>query len=130
MAGFRPALSAISPSLQHEQGMANWISKQKSIASSRGPHYAHRLNPKLSDRPWMPPTAERVSARNSWVDFPNHARRTSPPQDLNIQRFDLYQIRFLFEAELRIACDNIGCLAHQSSHLSTILNLSIAESAG
>ena len=78
----------------------------------------------------MLPTAEHSGARTSWVAYSRQARRSTSPQELSIQTFTLYRLRFLFAAELCQAFDKFGGLALQLSHLSTIHNLPILESAG
>ena len=130
LATFRPNLSAISASIHPDQEMVNWVNKQRAIASSKDPPFVPYLIPNLTEAPWLPPTTDHSAARTSWIDFSKQARRTTSPQELNIQSFDLYQIRFLFAADLCKAFDSFGGLAPQLAHLSIVLNLSITDSVG
>ena len=127
---FAPSLASISASLQPEKEMANWINKQKAIASAKDPPYIPYLVPKLTDTPWMPPSAEHTSARANWLGFSKQAKRTASPQEMSIQCFALYHLRFIVAAELCKAWDKFGGLSCQLSHLSTILNLAIVENVG
>ena len=78
----------------------------------------------------MLPTAEHSGARTNWIAYSRQARRATSPQELSIQAFCLYQLRFIFAAELCNAFDTFGGLALQLSRLSTVINLSILESVG
>ena len=130
LTSFRPNLSCISAAFQPEQEMVNWINKQRAIAASKDPPYVPYLAPKLTEPPWMLPTTEHQSARTGWVAYSRQARRQASPQELSIQCFSLYHMRFLLSAELCNAFEPFGGIAHQLSHLSTVLNLSIVESVG
>ena len=127
---FRQDLSSIAASIHPEQEMVNWINRQRAIASSKDPPFVPYLVPKLSENPWLPPTAEHSSARSAWMSFSKQARRTASPQELSIHAFTLYQLRFLLSAELCKAFGLFGGLSHQLSHLSTFLNLAVVESVG
>ena len=104
--------------------------KQRAIAAAKDPPYVPYLIPKLAEAPWMPPTADHSGARAGWVAYSRQARRSNSPQELSIQSFALYHLRFIFAAELCGAFDLFGGLALQLAHFSTVLNLSILESVG
>ena len=73
---------------------------------------------------------EHQSARTSCVAYSRQERRTTSPQELSIRCFRLYNLRFVFDAELCNAFTSFGGIPLQLSHLSTVLNLSIAEGVG
>ena len=127
---FRPLLAQISAALHPEQEMVNWIAKQRAIAAAKDPPYVPYLVPQLTDQPWMLPQAEHVAARSTWMSFSKQAKRSTCPQELSIQAFTLYHMRFIFAAELCGAFELFGGIALQLSHLSTVLNISITDSAG
>ena len=149
---FRPNLSELAASFHPEQEMVNWIvcenlpiykippspppswfsscNRQRAAAAAKGPPYVPYLLPKLTEPPWMLPSTDHSGARANWVAYSRQARRANSPQELSIQSFTLYHLRYLFAADLCKAFENFGGLAHQLSHLSTILNLAILESVG
>ena len=130
LATFRPNLSTLSASFRPEQEMENWANRQRAISPIKDQPFVPYLIPNLAEAPWLPPTTDRSSARTSWVAFSKQARWPASPQEISIQFFSLYQIRFLFAGVLCKAFDSFGGLALQLTHLSTVINLSIADSVG
>ena len=108
----------------------NTANEQRAIAAAKDPPYAPYLTPKLTETPWLLPSAEHSGARTSWAAYSRQARRANSPQELSIQCFALYRIRFVFAAELCGAFGNFGGVAAHLSHLSTALNLSLVGSVG
>ena len=78
----------------------------------------------------MPSDSDHISARKKWLGFLKHAKRSLAPQELAIQAFALYRLRFVFAADLRQDWSKFGGLGPQLAHLSTVLHLGIAESVG
>ena len=70
------------------------------------------------------------SALASWGARSKQARCSATPQEVSLQAFRLYQLRFLIDGELCRAFGHFGGLASQLSHLGTVLSLSVAELIG
>ena len=130
LAAYRPQLSNISSFIPPEHEMANWVQKEIAMASAKDPPYAPYLNPKLFEPPWVPIDTDHKAARTRWIGYSEQARRTLLPQELSIQAFSLYQIRFVLSADLCKAWSCLGGLGPQLSHLSTIWHLAITETVG
>ena len=56
--------------------------------------------------------------------------RTLSPQELRIQAFALYRLRFVFASDICKAWLKFGGLAPQLAHLATVLHVGITESVG
>ena len=78
----------------------------------------------------MPADSDHADAKSKWDGYPKQAKRALLPQELSIQAFTLYQLRFIFAADLCLAWSKFGCLGPQRSHLSTVLHIGVAESVG
>ena len=110
--------------------MANWANKDVAIAKSKDPPSSPYLAPKMTETPWMPPDADHTSARTKWVAYSIQDKRSVLPRELSIRSFTLYQLRFVFAADLCAAWSKFGGPGPQLSHISTVLHIGIAESAG
>ena len=78
----------------------------------------------------MPSDSDHSNSRKRWVSHSKQAKRSIAPQELTIQCYALYQLRFLFAADLCQAFQSFGGIGPQLSHYSTVLHLSITESVG
>ena len=110
--------------------MENWIQNEFAVASAKDPPYVPYLTPKLFEPPWAPIDTDRKTARTRRIGYSEQARRTLIPQEMSIQAFSLYSLRFVISADLCKAWSSFGGLGPQLSHLSTVLHLAIAESVG
>ena len=130
LADYTPSLAAISSFALPDQDMVNWVNKEIAIANSKDPPYQPYLVPKLSEAPWIPPDSDHSTARTRWLGHAKQAKRPTAPQELSIQCFALYQLRFLIAADLCQAFSTFGGIAPQLAHLSTVLHISITDSVG
>ena len=102
------------------QDQVNWCRKEISIAAAKDPPYQPYLAPKLYEPPWMPADSDHSTARSRWTGYAKQAKRTASPQEMKIQAFSLYHMRFLFAADLCQAFQSFGGLGPQLSHYSTV----------
>ena len=127
---YAPPLSALSAFFLPDQDQVNFVRKEIAIAASKDPPYVPYLIPKLTEAPWLPSDSEHSSARKWWVANSKQAKRSLSPQEMTIQAFALYHLRFLFAADLCQAFSIFGGLGPQLSHFSTVLHLGVTESVG
>ena len=95
--------------------------------STRVPAYVPYLVPKLSSPPWMPDRTDHVTSIEGWRRNSKQAKRRVLPQELPIQAWLMYQMRFLLAAESCRAFAPFGGLCAQLNHLCVVLNLSATE---
>ena len=95
--------------------------------STRVPAYTPYLVPKLCSPPWMPDRTDHVTSIEGWRRNSKQAKRRVLPQELPIQAWLMYQLRFLLAAESCRAFTAFGGLCAQLNHLSVVLNLSVTE---
>ena len=127
---YAPKLGTLSAYFLPDQDQVNWCRKEIAIAAAKDPPFKPYLVPKLYEPPWMPSDSEHSTARTRWSGYAKQAKRASSPQEMTIQAFSLYHLRFLFAADLCQAFQSFGGLGPQLSHYSTVLHLSITESIG
>ena len=100
---------------------------------AESPHKYHPIKPfvapKLSAAPWMPDAADHTNSTPIWKSLSQN-RENQPSLERRIQRFPLFQIRFLLSVVIWKVWFLFGRLAPQNPHLSTALNLSTAETVG
>ena len=82
--------------LPPDQDRVNWAGREIAIAASKGPPFQPYLNPKLSERPWIPADLDPGNARKRWIGFSKKAKRNLAPKELTVQDFTLYHLRVLF----------------------------------
>ena len=74
------------------------------------------------------PESDHAAARTKWAALWKQDKRAILPQELSIQAFTLYQLRFVFAADLCSAWAKFGGIGPQLSRLSTTLHLGVTES--
>ena len=84
----------------------------------------------LGTAPWIPQSADRLAALDSWESQSAQDRPDFPPQEVSLQAFSLYRLRFLVAASLCHDSDPFGGLAAQLSHFGTGLPLAVTEHIG
>ena len=82
----------------------------------------------MSSAPWLPDVAERRTSFENWTRNARQARRRTAPQELSVQSFLLYHLRFLVSAECSAAFRPFGGLCAQLNMLTIVLNLRTTES--
>ena len=97
------------------------------MGSSRIPAHTPYLVPKLRSPPWMPDKTDRTTSLEGWEENSKQAKRKVLPQDLSIQAWLMYRLRFLFAAECCKAFDTFGGLCAQFNLLGVAPNLTVAE---
>ena len=130
LSAYAPPLSTLSAFFLPGQDQVNWCRKEITIAAAKDPPFQPYLLPKLTETPWMPSDSDHDNARKRWAHYAKQAKRSLEPQELTIQAFTLYHMRFLFAADLCRAFSKFGGLGPQLAHLSTVLHLGITESVG
>ena len=89
--------------------------------------YTPFIAPELSKSPWPVASQSHSAALAKWQASARLAQRSSEPQLVPFQAWLLYQLRFVFTAEICGAWQLFGGLAAQLSHLSIVLHLSTVE---
>ena len=118
LSAYSPLLSNLTAYFLPNQAMVNWTQKEIAIAAAKDPPpYIPYLTPQISENPWMPLETDHESALTRWAGFSKQARRSLTPQELSIQAFLLYHLRFVFSADLCQAWKHFGSLGDQLSHL-------------
>ena len=130
LAKYAPSLSSIPDFSPPGQYQVNFTRVEIAIAASQGPPYVPYLAPKLSENPRMPSDSDHSIARTRWVSFSKQSKRSLAPQELAIQAFALYHLRFVFAADLGQAFQTFGGLGPQLPHFSTAHHLGGKESVG
>ena len=108
--------------------MANLIRKELDGAPNKDPPSKPFIAPELSSAPWIPDKSDHTSAMSSWKALSKN-RKPDPPE-CSIQSFILFQLRFVFAADLCQAWHPFGFLAPQPSIVPIVRNLEITETAG
>ena len=130
LAAHTPLLSGLSSFFRPSQEMVNFASKELARASSKDPPYKPYPTPNLHSHPWMPETADHLADQAQWKSYAKSSKKVQLPLELSIQRFLLYQLRFLLAADLCSAWAGFGGLGAQLCHLSIALNIAVIETVG
>ena len=123
-------MSSLTSFLLPDQEMVNWANKEMAIAESKDPPFRPYLAQRLTESPWIPADSDHTASRTKWVSYSKQAKRTLPPKVVRIQALVIYRLRFLFAADLCSTWAKFVGLVPQLAHLSTVLHIGIAESAG
>ena len=108
--------------------MANTFSKEFYEASKKEPPYTPFVIPKLREKPWHVPLRSHERAAKFWRGGIAHKGR-DPSQQVSLQAWMLYILRFILTGDLCNAWKEFGGLAAQLSFLSIVLHLGVAENA-
>ena len=111
-----------------EQDMANVFSKEFAEAAKKDPPYIPFVVPKLHERPWMVPLGSHERAAKFWKESNSHKAKDHV-QQVNLQSWLLYLLRFIFAGDLTDSWGSFGGLQAQFSHLSIVLHLAVVETA-
>ena len=116
------SLSGLTAFLEPGRKMANISTNEMAIAQKKDPPYAAFVTPKPHERPWcvdLPSHERHNKARKESVP---HKSKDSP-QQVSIQAWLLYMLRFVVVGDLLDAWSSFGGLSAQLSHLSIALHL-------
>ena len=118
LTSYNPSLSSLSLTSFPLpcQDVVNWIRREIALAASNGPPFQPYLVPKLTENPWLPLDSDHSAALAKWIGFSKQAKRTAAPQELSIQAFTLYHLRFAIAADLCQAWSKFGGIGPQLSH--------------
>ena len=122
-------LSGLGGFLKPNQPMANYISKEIAVGKLKVPSYTPYIVPNPAEAPWPVPSAEHRTALAKWGSN-RQASRSANPQALPLNAWLLYQLRFIFAADLCGAWATFGGLSAQLNHLSVVLHLATTEAIG
>ena len=75
----------------------------------------------------MPDRTDHTTSYEGWKKNSKQAKRKVLPQELSIQAWLMYHLRFLFAAESCRAFDAFGGLCTQFNLLGVVLNLTVTE---
>ena len=122
-----PCLAGLMGAFRPDQKMRNWIAREMAKGSSRIPAYTPYLAPKWYTSPRMPGRTDHSASFEGWKRNSKQAKRKLLPQELSIQAWLMYHLRFLFATEGCETFDAFGGLCAQFNLLGVALNLSVAE---
>ena len=111
-----------------EQDMANVFPKEFAEAAKKDPPYVPFVVPKLHERPWMVPLGSHERAAKFWKESNSHKSKDHV-QQINLQAWLLYMLRFIFAGDLTDSWGSFGGIQAQFSHLSIVLHLAVVETA-
>ena len=114
--------------LKPNHPMVNYVSKELAIGKLKIPSYTPYIVPDLADAPW-PPSSEHTTAITRWKGN-RQAGRSAVPQLLPLNAWLLYQLRFIFSADLCGAWACFGGVAAQLNHLSVVLHIATVDAIG
>ena len=129
LATYRPSLSTLSNRTIPNREMVNFISQELARGQAKIPAYAPYVVPELNKPPWAQQTQDHLSANENWKKFSRQAKRSTLPQELSIQAWLLYSIRYVIAADFCAAFVSFGGIGPQINHIGVVLSLSIAENA-
>ena len=109
--------------------MTNIFSKEFYEASKKDPPFTPFVVPKLQDKPWIVPLTSHERACKNWRETIANKNR-APSQQVSLQAWILYLLRFILTGDLCNAWKVFGGLSAQLSHLSNVLHLGVTESSG
>ena len=121
-------LSKLSGFFIPDQEMTNVFSKEIYEASKKDPPFTPFVVPKFHDKPWAVPLLSHERAGKYWRENIAHKGR-DPSQQVSLQAWVLYHLRFIICGDLCNAWRDFGGLSAQLSHLSIVLHLGVIESA-
>ena len=102
--------------------MENIPTKEMTIAQKKGPPYTAFVTPKPHERPWRVDLPCRKRTNKAWKDsVPNKSKDS--PQQVSIQAWLLYMLRFILVGDLLDAWSSFGGLSDQLGHLSIALHI-------
>ena len=127
MATFTVGLSGLAALLKPNQDMANAISLELARGRSNIPAYAPFIYHRIAEPPWHVASNEHTAAVTKWRANARQAKRDAFPQDVPIQAWILYQLRFLPTAELLGALSTFGGFGAGINHLSIVLNIATTD---
>ena len=121
-------LSSLGGFLLPDQEMTNIFSKEFYDAGRKDPPYIPFVIPKLHEKPWMVPLSSHERAAKSWRESVSNKPRDGS-QQVNLQAWILYMLRFIFTGDLCDSWQHFGGLSAQLSLLSIVLHLAVVETA-
>ena len=129
LARYSADLSGMGGFLKPNQPMVNYISMELAVGKPKVPIYTPYIVPNPAESPLPVPSAEHrtsLAKRNS----NRQASRAENPQPFPLNARILYQMRFIFPADLCGDWATIGGLSAQLNHLSIVLHLETTEAIG
>ena len=120
-------LSQIAAYLVPGQDMANVFAREFHLAEKKGPPSTPLVCPDLSKRPWCAPLGSHERSNKSWRDSVARKHKDSP-QQISLQSYLLYNLRFLLTGDMLVAWHSFGGLSAQWYHISIVLHLAVVES--
>ena len=119
-------LSSLVGLLVPDQDMTNVFSKEFYEASKKEPPFTPFVVPKFEVKPWMAPLQSHERAAKYWRENIAHKNR-DPSQQVSLQAWILYLLRFILTGDLCNAWKEFGGLSAQLCHLSVVLHLGVTE---
>ena len=119
-------LSSLTGWLVPDQDMANVFTKAMAGAAKKDPPFSPFATPKLHQAPRIVPLQPRERAAKFRKDIISHKNGA---QQVRLQAWLLYMLRFVFTGDICSAWSNFGGLAAQFCMLSAVIHLAVVETA-
>ena len=94
-----------------------------------GPPYTPLIAPKIAEPPWPVSANGGAAAVSRWRNNARQARRGNAPQNLPLQAWMWYQLRFLLTAELLGALATFVGMSASLNHISIVLNIATTDTS-
>ena len=98
-------------------------------AAKKDPPFAPVVVPKFREKPRIPPLQPHDRAAKYRREIIQRRKSKDDPQQVSLQSWILYMIRFIFTSDLRGAWSSLGGISAKFSHLSLVLHLAVTETA-
>ena len=129
LAAYAADLRGLGGFLKPNQPMVNYVSRELALGKLKVPSYTPYIVPSIAEVPWPVPSAEHKAAMVKW-NSNRQAAKAAQPQPVPINAWVLYQLRFIFAADICGAWCSFGGIAAQLNHLSIVLHIATTEAVG
>ena len=109
--------------------MVNYVSRELDLGKLKAPSYTPYIAPNIAEVPLPAQPAEPKDAMAKW-NSNRQASKAAHPQPVPINDWVLYQMRFIFAADLCGDWSSFGGLSAQLNHLSAALHIATTEAVG
>ena len=129
MRHWKPNMKDLSGNLKPSQDLCNHFSLEIARGKLLSPPVFPYVVPDLSKKPWAVQEPAHTSALESWQKLQQSHKRPGT-QDLSINQWFLYNLRYVLAGDLAGAWSPFGGLAAQMNHIGIVLDLAVTEHSG
>ena len=129
MKHWKPSMKDLLGNLKHSQDLCNQFSLEIARGELLTPPVFPYVVPDLSRKPWAIQEPAHVLALQNWQKLQKPHKRPGA-QDVSINQWFLYNLRYILAGDLAGAWSPFGGLAAQMSHIGIVLDLAVTEHSG